>query len=245
MTWKCSWQATLLRQSGRCDRHGWTVSLLQIDGTVQRQAVGILSLQTGMTLVSFSFFSLALLVLLSRMVRQGRTDRVDEDILSFFRRKRTPAADWAMGAVTWCGSMKLLGPAAATGALVLIMAGQRRHAVVYLLGILGCVGVVYAMKFSFARPRPSGGMPARELPRDPSYPSAHTAQSFSFSIMGLLLADFPGIRAFPFLFPGVLFSLSAMVALSRIYLQVHYPSDVMAGLLVASGWCATVLLMFN
>jgi membrane-associated phospholipid phosphatase len=42
-----------------------------------------------------------------------------------------------------------------------------------------------------------------------------------------------------------LFTLIALVGVSRFYLGVHYPSDVVGGLAVGAAWGAAVMLVFN
>jgi undecaprenyl-diphosphatase len=70
------------------------------------------------------------------------------------------------------------------------------------------------------------------MPDDWSFPSAHAAQATAFALAWLLR---PGAS------PGrpeivVLFAAVALVFASRLYLQVHFPSDVFAGALLAVLW---------
>jgi len=70
------------------------------------------------------------------------------------------------------------------------------------------------------------------MPEDWSFPSAHAAQVTAFALAWLLR---PGAA------PGrieiaVLFATVTAVFASRLYLQVHFPSDVVAGALLATLW---------
>lgn len=75
-----------------------------------------------------------------------------------------------------------------------------------------------------ARPRPFALRPEIQLlvkaPGDYSFPSGHTAASFA--AVGALFREKSRLRA-----PGLV--LAAAIALSRLYLYVHYPSDVFCG----------------
>ncbi len=91
-----------------------------------------------------------------------------------------------------------------------------------------------AMKRHIRRPRPSeagAGVIARIAPLDRfSFPSGHTLHAVAFTIVGC--SWFPSLAI-------VLVPFSILVALSRVVLGLHYPSDVMAatglGALVATG----------
>lgn len=116
---------------------------------------------------------------------------------------------WAvlLGSLPWWG-----GPAGSKIALYLVA--------------LGAVNLVFykALKQRIARPRPFVGCPgiracARSLD-EYSFPSGHTMHAVAFSIV--LVFHYP-VLAIP------LWSFTALVALSRVVLGLHYPSDVAIG----------------
>ena len=100
-----------------------------------------------------------------------------------------------------------------------------------LYGILS--GIIYGLKFLIQRVRPFYFLPiASKLSKspgeviDPSFPSAHTA--FAFMMATVLAYRFPRYRV-------LFFILAVFVGWTRIYLNLHYPTDVIAGGLLGYG----------
>ena len=89
--------------------------------------------------------------------------------------------------------------------------------------VLGAYALNTALKFTIRRKRPSlpGLPPLMGTTTGLSFPSAHAATSFA----GALAYRRLGVPAVP------LYGVAAAMALSRVYLGVHYPSDVLAGAL--------------
>ena len=93
-----------------------------------------------------------------------------------------------------------------------------------------------ALKVLTDRPRPYVANPEQEPLRraalDVSLPSGHAATSFAAAVV---LAHYVPARLAP-----LLFVLAALVAWSRVYVGVHYPSDIVVGALLGVGVCLTV-----
>jgi undecaprenyl-diphosphatase len=94
------------------------------------------------------------------------------------------------------------------------------------------------LKVLLARPRPCQILEGVRLvvscPSSFSLPSSHAVTSFTFATpLFLLTRPFLSLawRLYPVL-------LAALIAFSRPYLGVHYPSDILAGALLGSGWRA-------
>ncbi len=158
---------------------------------------------------------------------------LDRAGLEFAHGLRTPVLDSAMHAITWAGSLWLLLPLTALAGLHLAARGTPRAGLFLLGSLLGASALSHLVKLILARPRPDlfpSGLP---LPLDWSYPSAHTMQAFAIATAIVLLARRPHSALVAILLGG-----ASVVSVSRIYLQVHYPSDVIAGMLAAIFWVA-------
>jgi undecaprenyl-diphosphatase len=91
--------------------------------------------------------------------------------------------------------------------------------------------ITYALKYGFQRQRPYKETPSlvpMSNPRDPSFPSGHTSAAFATATSLTL--------AFPKWYVAVpAYLWAASVGYSRMYLGVHYPSDVLAGAVIGAG----------
>ena len=167
-------------------------------------------------------------------VTQGWTQHFDEAVLLALR--RGPAAlNGPMIAITRLGETWVREVLAALGIVALLL--YRRHADAAFLALAALpAGLINtALKLAFTRPRPSVVehlVPAGGL----SFPSGHAFGS-TVLYLALALACAPLMRA---QYRGALITLAlllgALIAFSRAWLGVHYPSDVLAGWLGAVGW---------
>ena len=147
---------------------------------------------------------------------------------------------WVQG-ITWLGSLAVLLPLMALACARKLRDGQRHEAVFLMLALLGASLLGHLTKLLVARPRPDLYAALVPIPIDWSYPSAHTMQVVAFAVAFILV--FATRRV---LWVGLFGLLVFVVGLSRIYLQVHFPSDVLAGALAALCWVAGLYaLMFG
>ncbi len=186
--------------------------------------------------------TLALLALLTVLVRQGVVDSWDEWLLGWLHARNNLLLDNLFATITWLGSLKVLLPLGIGLSLWLLVRGHQREFYLFNLGFLGATSTTYLIKFLLARERPGTVLAPEALPPDPSFPSAHTTQAFAFAIMLWLISvglsgEWRIVTAF------MLLLLAVGVAVSRMYLQVHFPSDVLAGVLVALSWGAFTIII--
>jgi len=114
--------------------------------------------------------------------------------------------------------------------LLLIYPKTRKLGMVAGLSFLLCVGVAEVIKNLVMRPRPFLDIAELVLlvkpPQSYSFPSVHTVSSFSVAWILLWSRERKAIRY-------AVFAFALLMAFSRLYVGVHYPSDVLTGMLMA------------
>lgn len=116
----------------------------------------------------------------------------------------------------------------------------RRVALVALS--LGGVGVLtYFLKLLFGRPRPDL-WEQLVVETSFSFPSGHAMASMALALLiGYLLMESRLSKQWVYVSLGILALYVVVIGLSRLYLGVHYPSDILAGWLISVSWIATVI----
>lgn len=118
----------------------------------------------------------------------------------------------------------------------------KREAVIFLITNAGELTLNLSLKAFYKRVRPEP-LFDYELPASYSFPSGHALGAFCFfGILAWIIARNVGNTGAKLAVWIVAAGLILSIGLSRIYLGVHYPSDVLAGYLVAAVWTLTVIL---
>jgi undecaprenyl-diphosphatase len=184
--------------------------------------------------------ALALFSWVAEEMLEGDTARFDSGVRMWVHGFASPALTAAMQSITILGSQGLL--VAFIAAVVVFWKLRWRRAIGWLaISLAGSAVLVAVLKYGFQRPRP---VPFYgPVLRSYSFPSGHSLSSFCFYgvLAGLVAAR---VRS---LWIRILVWASAAllvltIGLSRIYLGVHYPSDVVAGYLAALVWVSSLVL---
>lgn len=153
----------------------------------------------------------------------------DFRILDYLQTLRTPFLDAFFSLITHLGDAGIVWIVLAI-ILVINPKTRRTGAIVTLALVFDLILCNCILKPIFARTRPYDINTSVELlikrPKDYSFPSGHTAASFA-SAVSLLLAKQKTLTV-------VAFILAVLIAFSRIYLYVHYPTDILGGALAGT-----------
>jgi undecaprenyl-diphosphatase len=202
--------------------------------------VGALTVVAG----SWAFIALA------DVVAEGRTEAFDEWALRSLRRADNPAMpigpDWmaevgrdmtALGGV----AVLLLVTAAVAGFLCL---DRKFAAMGFLIAAVGG-GLVLSslLKAAFDRPRPSV-VPHLSMVYTTSFPSGHSMMSaVVYLTLGAVLARMVVRRRLKLYCLAIALLLTGLVGCSRVYMGVHYPTDVLAGWTAGLVWATLCWLL--
>jgi undecaprenyl-diphosphatase len=182
-------------------------------------------------------------------VLEGEAIPFDETLLLALRTVADPAVPrgpvWLQEAVrdiTALGGYTILTVVTVATAAYLWMARQGRVALFVLAAATGALFWVVLFKLGFDRPRPEL-VPHIMAAPTPSFPSGHSASAAAvYLTLGALLARFQTRRRLRLFFVGLAVAITVLVGFSRVYLGVHWPSDVVAGWTLGGGWAVACWL---
>ncbi|HEX5282290.1 MAG TPA: phosphatase PAP2 family protein [Micropepsaceae bacterium] len=154
---------------------------------------------------------------------------------------RTIGPPWlseTMRDFTSLGSISVLALFTATVAGYWLLTGRRRAAALLVAAMIGTLVMNDLLKLAFDRPRPDAILQSARV-FSSGFPSGHAALSLAFYLSAARLAGSAtrDARRFLLYLAG---SIVLVIGFSRLYLGVHYPSDVLAGWCVGGVWVLAV-----
>ena len=188
-------------------------------------------------------FLLVVFIKLASEVLEGETQSFDKKILLALRNpadlSRPIGPAWMVSAaldITALGSATVLGLTVLTVAGFLLLQGLWRRALFVMFASSGGWFINGALKQLFQRPRPDIVPHLREV-MTMSFPSGHALQSAAvYLTLGALSMHIARRRLAKWYCMAVATLATALVGASRVYLGVHYPTDVLAGWLIGLSW---------
>ena len=187
--------------------------------------------------------ALSLFVWLGYEVRSGTPTDFDLTIRAAIRSLETARLSTVMWGASVYGAPRRLLPLSLVVAAVFLVRGWRRGALLILVTVAGAGVLDLGLKELFARARPQAYFDYYPTPESFSFPSGHAlfAVCFFGGIAVLLSHRLRGVLA-RILTWALAFALILLIGVSRIYLGVHYPTDVIGGFAVGTVWVAAVAL---
>ena len=197
----------------------------------------ILLVALGIVLGLWCFYAIA------SAMSSGQTQGFDERVLLALRQ----SADRAVPiGPRWCRTMALELTAFGSGIVLFTiicmvlgyLAIERRFTMMAFVSLASFGGMILngALKAAFARPRPTV-VPPLAMVDSTSFPSGHSMLAAAvYLTLGALLARTTTRWRLRLYFLGAALFMTVLVGLTRIYLGVHYPTDVLAGWAAGTAW---------
>jgi len=176
---------------------------------------------------------------LAEEMLEGDTRQFDAFVRTAVHHLATPGLTWIMQVFSFLGSVAAVTAMCLVVVCVSVYFRHARTAALLAITMLGVAALDVALKHAFHRSRPVAFFGA--TPSSYSFPSGHALGSLCFyGILAAILAARARGRGAKFCVWMAAVVLVGMIGLSRIYLGVHYPSDVIAGYSAAAVWVGAV-----
>jgi undecaprenyl-diphosphatase len=180
--------------------------------------------------------------MLADEVLEGDTLTFDNAVTALFRTPGNPAdpigpvwLEEAVRDITSLGSATVLTMVTAAAVLFLMFSRRRRMGGFVAASVVSGSAISAILKIMFDRPRPDVAAAARIFTA--SFPSGHaTLSAVTYLTLGALLTQSTPIRSLKVYFVILAVFLTLIVGISRVYIGVHYPTDVVGGWALGTAW---------
>jgi undecaprenyl-diphosphatase len=197
-----------------------------------------------LTLGAVSLFAWAFVKLAGEVI-EGDTTRLDRTLMLVLRNPADPSDPigprWfeeAARDVTGLGGHTVLSLVTLAAVAYLLLARKRHAAVLVVAAVGGGMLISTLLKLGFDRPRPDL-VPHGMRVYTASFPSGHAMLSaVTYLTLGALLARVQPRRRIKAFLLGLAILLTVLIGMSRVYLGVHWPSDVLAGWCGGAAWAS-------
>ncbi|NAZ35610.1 phosphatase PAP2 family protein [Rubellimicrobium sp. CFH 75288] len=174
----------------------------------------------------------------------------DERLLLALRDPLDPARPWGgpvvetvVRDITALGGALILFGTVAAVTLALVLRGQPRSAGLFVLAVAGAQALSSSIKALFDRARPDL-VPHGTDALFASFPSGHTTMATAvWLLLAAMMARTDPLRSMKALYLSLAILVVLAVGVSRVYLGVHWPSDVLAGWALGAAWALGCYLL--
>ncbi|MDQ6922778.1 MAG: phosphatase PAP2 family protein [Pseudomonadota bacterium] len=201
---------------------------------------GILPASIVFSAAVFLFLIIAVVVALSPAVTA-----MDGRIATWLHARATPSVTHVMVAISLLGAPTTLTVVAVAGSLLLLYRRRYVDAAMLSAVVLGGNSLNFFLKHLIQRGRPVFDDPLFSLPTY-SFPSGHAmASTVFYGLLAIYVSVSARQRCAAPVAIGAAVLMVALVSFSRVYLGLHYPSDVMGGLTEGIAWLALSLVVLH
>lgn len=165
---------------------------------------------------------------------------IDRGLFAILKEYRTPRLTEAVLNISALGSGIVLSIFVSTLCLLFLSVGQKHFALQLVIAALGSAILTWVLKSHFERVRPSL-IEHLTFADGYSYPSGHSLSSASvYFTLAIILNNISLARSSKLILISMLLLIILAIGFSRIYLGVHYFSDITAGILLGIAWASLV-----
>ncbi|MCL4415370.1 MAG: phosphatase PAP2 family protein [Actinobacteria bacterium] len=192
--------------------------------------------------IFLSFFSFFLFLKIGQEVFEKDLVNFDKSVSLFFYTIRNPVLTKIMETITFFGSGLFLTTSAVVIIIYLYIKNHRKESFLFFIVLAMGFALNNMIKILVKRPRPDISPLATESTY--SFPSGHTMSSFIFyALIAYFIFHFTKDKKLATLVSGISILIIILIGISRIYLGVHFPSDVIAGFIAGFWVFVTALLI--
>ena len=176
---------------------------------------------------------------LSEEMLEGETQKLDMFVRDSVHQHSTPGLTRLMQAFSFLGSVVTVTSLCLVLLAAFLYFRRKRMAALLGMTMIGMVVLDEALKLAFHRPRPMAFF--GPTPSSYSFPSGHAFGALClYGVLAAILVPRVRGRIAKWAIWLAAVFLIAMIGFSRIYLGVHYPSDVIAGYAAGAVWVAAI-----
>lgn len=192
-----------------------------------------------------AFITGVFFAVLSLLVFRGITESLDKTILLFLNGSHFPFLDELFLSLTYLGSIEFVSVATVCFGLVLLIKKKKQELLLLVASVFGSSTLILFLKDLIGRIRPADAL-AVYSETSFSFPSGHTSISVVFyGVTAYIFAQkFTDTKTRANILFGWIFFM-AMIGFSRMYLGVHYASDVIGGYLIGFFCLSIGIILFE
>lgn len=188
-------------------------------------------------LISIAILSILAFIVVAYFVTEGSTINADKAVLIWINQTTNPAFDAFFVTITEAGGVIVLGLFSVLLFIYMLAKKKYLKATLVAAGIGGAALLNVILKSTFDRPRPDL-WEWLVVESNFSFPSGHATASMALALVLIALAWKTHYRGA--VIAGAAFYV-LVIAYSRLYLGVHYPTDIVAGWLTSIAWFALLI----